>query len=242
MSSAVLWIVPARSGSKAIPDKNIKPLGGIPLLGYRIKVALQIAPGDSIWCSTDSKHYAEIAISMGASVPFLRPAELASDNASSTDVILHAMQYAEDMGLSFGMVGLLEPTSPFVFKEDIISAVDQLQTNEMADAVVAVRESRPGSVFIQESGPFLDKVAINIARLSNIGRQHQSKEITPSGGFYISKWDAFRKNRGFYTVRTLAYEVPEQSALEIDEPIDWMWAEFLIEKGIVNINKLLNQL
>lgn len=242
MSSAVLWIVPARSGSKAIPDKNIKPLAGIPLLGYRIKVALQLAPSDSIWCSTDSQQYAEIAKSMGATVPFLRPAELASDHASSTDVILHAMQYAEDIGLSFEMVGLLEPTSPFIFKQDIIDAVDQLRNNDMADAIVAVRESRPGSVFIQESGPFLDKVAINIGRLSNIGRQHQRKEITPSGGFYISKWDAFRKNRGFYTVRTLAYEVPEQSALEIDEPIDWMWAEFLIEKGVVNINKLLNQL
>lgn len=242
MLPAVLWIVPARSGSKAIPDKNIKPLAGIPLLGYRIKVALQFAPSENIWCSTDSQEYADIARNMGASVPFLRPTELASDNASSTDVILHAMQYAENMGLSFGMVGLLEPTSPFVFKEDIIVAVEQLHANEEADAVVAVRESRPGSVFIQESGPFLDKVAMNISRLENIGRQHQSKEITPSGGFYISKWDAFRKNRGFYTVRTMAYEVPEQSALEIDEPIDWMWAEFLIEKGIVNTNKLLNQL
>ncbi len=241
MSPKVLWIVPARSGSKGIPDKNIKSLAGIPLMGYRIMVVKQISPAEFIWCSTDSQQYADVAFSLGATVPFLRPPALATDSASSTDVILHAMQKADELGMSFEMVGLLEPTSPFVFKEDIIKATELLQEREDAEAIVAVRESRPGRIFIQEDRPFLDEVSNNINQLKNIGRQFQSKEITPSGGFYISKWDAFRRNQGFYTGRTLSYEVPDYSGLEIDEPIDWIWAEFLIEKGIVNIKKLLNQ-
>ena len=74
--------------------------------------------------------------------------------------------------------------------------------------------------------------------MASLGRQEFEKEITPSAGFYIAKWDAFKKHKTFYTEKTMSYFVPVENELEIDEPIDWLWAEFLLEKKIVT-NKIL---
>lgn len=208
-------------------------------MGYRIQVARSFAAPGDIWCSTDSEAYAETARSLGAEVPFLRPPELATDTASSADVILHAMDHAERLGRNYDMVGLLEPTSPFIYNTDILGAVRKLAGRDDADAIVAVRESRPNRLFVQGDREFLDEIAQNIGKLQQFGRQLLGKEITPSGGFYISKWEAFKRNKGFYTERTMGWEVPWESELEIDEPADWMWAEFLIGKGIVHIDKLI---
>lgn len=234
----VLWVVTARAGSKSIPDKNIKPLGGIPLLAYRVKSALTFAEKDDVWISTDSKDYAEIAVSYGAMVPFLRPAELAIDTARSADVVLHAMKWAESLGKRYDAVGLLEPTSPFVTYSQLIEAVDSLFAEKEACSIVAVRESRPSTYYIQQENKYLSVVAENIASGGILRRQDLKREITPSGGFYISKWDAFKEDKSFYTERTLSFLLPDINGLEIDEPLDWLWAEFLIEKGMIERSDL----
>lgn len=234
----VLWVITARSGSKSIPDKNIKLLGGIPLLVWRIKAALEIANKEDIWVSTDSEHYAGIAKRYGANVPFLRPPDLATDTAKSADVVLHAMDWAESKGGNYDAVGLLEPTSPFIQSSRLAEAVNNLFGEDEAENIVAVRVVKPSSFYIQEDSKYLSVIARNIASKGLLRRQDEKKEITPSGGLYIAKWEAFKKNRTFYTSKTLSYMVPDLDGLEIDEPIDWEWAEFLIEKQKIDIKEI----
>lgn len=226
----ILWLVAARSGSKGIPDKNIKLLGGKPLLAYRIESAINSVHDNDIWISTDSVTYAEIANKFGAKIPFIRPAFLSTDESSSMDVVLHAMDFAYSNSLNFEFIGLLEPTSPFITTSQLDNAVNELQRDNNADSIVAVRESRPNALFIQDQAHYLNDIYNNIKNIKILGRQMFNKQITPSGGFYISKWDSFLKNRTFYTEKTIGFFVNELTALEIDEPIDFEFAEFLIEK------------
>ncbi|MFD2872526.1 acylneuraminate cytidylyltransferase family protein [Mucilaginibacter ximonensis] len=235
IESKVLWIVTARSGSKSIPDKNIKKLGGKPLLAYRILTAIELSGKDQVWLSTDSVEYAEIGASFGATVPFLRPKDLSTDSASSMDVILHGMKHAEGLGLVFEYIGMLEPTSPFIDSETLKSALEFLAADTKAEAVVAVKHTHPNTFFIQNDAPYLDELAHRFNNSAGLRRQDFKDEITPSGGFYISKWDAFKRNKTFYTTKTLAFKVPKNAELEIDEPMDWLWAEFLISKGVTPI-------
>jgi N-acylneuraminate cytidylyltransferase/CMP-N,N'-diacetyllegionaminic acid synthase len=226
----VLWLVTARAGSKSIPDKNIKPLNGIPLLAHRIISALKSNYASDVWISTDSTEYAGIAQSFGAQVKFLRPEELAQDNSNSIEVVLHAMRFAEEHRCKFDFIGLLEPTSPFITENHLNEAVLQLVNTSEAHGIVSVKESRPNTIFIQDQEPYLETLAINLKNINKLGRQHFKKQITPSGGFYIAKWDLFLESRSFYTTKTLGYLVDDFAALEIDEPIDFHLAEFIVSR------------
>lgn len=236
MTKKVLWLIAARSGSKSIPNKNIALLGGHPLLSYRIHTAKNTNCNNEIWISTDSIEYADIAIKYGAKAPFLRPKELADDFSNSTDVVNHAMEFAQQNCFTFDFVGLLEPTSPFITTVQLEQAIQNLKNEPEADSIVAVRESRPNTLFIQDEKKYLDQIAKEIENIKRIGRQNFSKQITPSGGFYISRWDSFLEQRSFYTCKTLGFLVDNISGLEIDEPIDFSFANFLIETNIINID------
>lgn len=236
----ILWLIPARSGSKSIKDKNIKLLNSKPLIDYRIQTALSLSKKNHVWVSTDSQLYADIAIKSGATIPFFRPAFLSTDNASSMDVVLHAMDYAETNRLKFDLICLLEPTSPFVYLEDIVKAYNILKQDLSADSIVAVKETRPNTFFIQDDNKYLDELAERLEKRIKLGRQEFKRQVTPSGGFYMSRWASFIRNKSFYTKKTLGYLVPEECSLEIDELLDWKWAEFLISEEIVDISKIMN--
>lgn len=228
LKNKILWLVTARSGSKSIPDKNIKMLGNYPLISYRIQSALATKIDGDVWVSTDSEKYADIAKGYGAEIPFIRPGYLSTDDASSVDVVLHAMQYASGLNKKYNFIGLLEPTSPFIKVSDLDKAVELLNKNENASAIVATKESRPNKIFIQKENDYLCELSDNLKLYKKLGRQVFGKEITPSGGFYISKWKDFLENKSFYSSKTLSYLVDDISGLEIDEPIDWQFAEFII--------------
>ena len=230
MKKKILWLITARSGSKSIFHKNIKLLGGHPLLSYRIESVKETRSSHDLWITTDSKSYASIAQKYGAEVPFIRPEELSTDIASSVDVVLHAMENARKSNKEFDYIGLLEPTSPFITSNQLDGAITLLEENKEALAVVAVKETRPHKIFIQKESMFLEELSLNLEQLKNIGRQEFEKEITPSGGFYISKWNTFLEKKSFYTSKTLSFEVDEISGIEIDEPLDWEFAEFIINK------------
>lgn len=231
----VLWLVTARSGSKSVPHKNIRKLNGLPLLAYRVKSALATDYPEAVWISTDSEEYADVARSYGAEVHFLRPVELAQDHSTSVDVVLHAMSYANEQHCAFDFIGLLEPTSPFISATQLNAAVYQLANTDEAHAIVAVKESRPNTIFVQDEARYLNILARNISDLSKIGRQEFKKQITPSGGFYIAKWDAFLQDKSFYTEKTLSFLVDDLAALEIDEPVDFLFAEFIVNNKKLNI-------
>jgi len=199
MKKKILWLISARSGSKSIPNKNIKQLGGHPLLSYRIVSALNTAIEKEVWLSTDSNEYGLIGQKYGAKLPFLRPKELSTDNSTSVEVVLHAMQYAIDTAQEFDFIGLLEPTSPFISSFQLNNALGKLVSEPNADSIIAVKESRPNTIFIQDDSIYLDKIALEIENFQSLGRQNFAKQITPSGGFYISRWNSFLQNKTFYT-------------------------------------------
>ena len=107
--------------------------------------------------------------------------------------------------MNFDLIALLEPTSPFVSQKSLYQAITKLWNNPIADAIVAVKESRPNSIFVQTEDEYLNKFYDKIKNLENVGRQKLNKEITPSGGFYISKWSSFIEKKSFYTPKTLPF-------------------------------------
>ena len=234
----ILWLVAARAGSKGIPNKNIRKLGSYPLLAYRIKAAQHASVCGKIWCS-DSQQYALIAKEYGAEVPFIRPAHLAGDNASSVDVALHAMEIAENQGLKFKYIGLLEPTSPFVHASNLLQAVETLEMHPEDDGIIAVKEVMPHRSLMQDDGPYLSDISRNIREMALVGRQHFPRQITPSGGFYIVRWDRFLLNKSFYSEKTRGYLLEPSQGLEIDEISDWILAEYYLEKKIIQIEKII---
>lgn len=233
--SKILWLVTARAGSKGVPNKNIRELEGIPLLAIRILTAKTLGP---VILSTDSEHYAEIGRKYGAEVPFIRPSELATDSASSIAVVSHALNFLSQSGRDFEYVGLLEPTSPFISSMQLKQALEVLTKTEGADHIVAVRETKPHPFFIQDDTLFLQNIAAKLKDLAHSGRQTFAKQITPSGGFYISRMEAFVKSQSFYTERTLAFLVDELAGIEIDTTTDLLWAEFLLQNSNVSLTKL----
>jgi len=134
-----LAIIPARSGSKGLHDKNIKELNGKPLMAYSIEAALKSNLFDEVMVSTDSEKYAEIAQEHGASVPFLRSEELSGDKAGSWDVVKEVLNRYKEMGKEFDTICLLQPTSPLRDAEDIKNAYN-LYKERASVAVISVGE------------------------------------------------------------------------------------------------------
>ena len=229
----VLFLILARSGSKGVPGKNVYPLDGLPLIAYRILTARQSKLSHDLIVSTDSPEYAKIANEFGARTPFLRPAELATDQAKSSDACMHAIDWLEkNENLKWKYLCLLEPTGPFTKIEWIEEAIEKIAI-ENASTIVACRHASPHPVFIQDEDPYLTKFFHSISSLNNLNRQNLKKQITPSGNFYISTLENFKKTKNFYNEDTMSFLVPEPFSLEIDSLMDLEWAKFLMDKKII---------
>ena len=168
MKNKILWIITARSGSKSIINKNIKELNKLPLIAYKIKTALSISHQNDVWVSTDSEEYASISKEFGATVPFLRPDHLSTDSASSVDVIIHCIEHAEKNKMDYDYIGMLEPTSPFVYFSHLQNALELLSENSKADAIVATREIRPHSFFVQADSQYISEVGSRIKKCKKL--------------------------------------------------------------------------
>ena len=159
-----LAIIPARSGSKGLPDKNIKELLGKPLMAYSIEAALASGVFDEVMISTDSEKYAEIAKKCGASVPFLRSEATASDTASSWDMVTEVLNnYKKLLGREFDTFCLLQPTSPLRTAEDIRAAYD-IYNQKAKFAVVSVCETEHSPLWagqLPETCEFIDFINFN---------------------------------------------------------------------------------
>ena len=153
----ILVVIPARGGSKGLPGKNIKMLCGKPLIAYSIDVARAITSDENICVSTDDQHIIEVVESSGLKVPFVRPAELASDTASTNDVLLHAVKFYEDKGKKFNKILLLQPTSPLRTVEQVKEAITLFRND--IDMVVSVTKSHAPAVLCNDNDEgFVDLV------------------------------------------------------------------------------------
>ncbi len=227
----VLALVPARSGSKGLPGKNIRPLAGRPLLAWPVATARQSRYVDDVVVSTDSEEYAAIARAAGAEVPFLRPAELASDQAPSIGFILHALDTLEREGRQYRYLALLEPTSPLTEADDVDLALETLDASrDVADAIVSVAElstSHPAfAVRRLGTGLLTPYAATDFANLPR--RQDVERLFALDGSFYVSDVAALRRERSFYHARTLGQIGARHKSLEIDDLVDFLCVEAVI--------------
>lgn len=223
-----LAIIPARSGSKGLKDKNIKDLYGKPVIAYTIEAAIRSKCFDDIVVSTDSEHYAKIATQYGASVPFLRPKELSDDYASSTDVIIYTLDKLKSLGYTYDYFMLLQPTSPLRDEKDIKKAISLL-FKKNANAVVSVCEAEHSPLLMNTLDDSL-KMDNFIYPISNKRRQELKKFYRLNGAIYLSKTDYFLKFKNFYHSKCYAYIMEQIKSIDIDSAIDF---EFV--KAIFNL-------
>jgi CMP-N,N'-diacetyllegionaminic acid synthase len=226
----VLGLITARGGSKGLPGKNIKPLLGKPLIGWTVEQALACPSLDAVVVSTDSAEIADVARDFGAQVPFLRPAELASDTATSADVVVHALDWLEGKDQPFDLIVLLEPTSPLRLPADVEKALKALLANPSAESIVGVAPVESGHpAFLYR----LDDRGMMTPYAPDLPRVLRRQELEPlhylEGSLYISYTAAFRARRSFYHERAMAYVVQRHQAHEVDTLGDFYVVEGLMK-------------
>ncbi len=232
----ILAVIPARGGSKGLPGKNIKPLCGKPLIAWSIEAGLNSEYIDEVMVTTDSENIVDVAKGYGAHVPFIRPEYLATDTATTFDVVKHAIEfYQTELNQYFDYVVLLEPTSPLRRSTDIDQAFE-LMVSQEHKALVGVCQAEaihPDFMVEKNAGtgclvPYTDN-AFKVLR-----RQDVKPLYFFEGSVYISEIDLFLKRRGFYHNQTMGYEVEKWQSLEIDDMDDFVMVEAMMKhKGFV---------
>lgn len=230
----ILVLIPARGGSKRLPDKNIRLLGGSPLIVWSINAAKNVPKICDILVSTDSDAIAEIARNAGAMVPWLRPPEIATDSASSTDVCLHAMEWYEDKNGKVDGLMLLQPTSPFRSRDSILRGIELFCLHKHCSVIgVSAAESHPMWSFKIEGEtmrPFIE----------GEGLYMRSQDLPPAytinGAFYLITPENLREYRSFFKNDMVPLVIDaREECIDIDTQRDWSLAEEALKKHELRI-------
>ena len=225
-----LAIIPARSGSKGLKNKNIKNLNGRPLLAYSIEAAKKSKLFDEIMVSTDNEEYAEIARNYGANVPFLRSETNSSDKTGSWDVVLEVLSNYLEKGLKFDSLCLLQPTSPLRTAQDIIDAYKFLKTKE-ADAITSVCEVDYSPLWTMTLPSNLSLEEFK-KRDSDTPRQLLEKYYRLNGAIYIRKINYSNKEIQLIDTNEFAYIMSGEHSVDIDTELDFVIAESILLHSI----------
>jgi CMP-N,N'-diacetyllegionaminic acid synthase len=228
----VLFIIPARGGSKGLPGKNIRPLNGKPLIAWTIETALKSKQffDARVVVSTDSNEIAAVAKEHNAEVPFIRPAELALDTSTSMEVILHAIDFFKKENTHFDVVCMLEATSPQRDENDIKNAIEQIFATEEAESIVGVCKSESGHpAFLAKMNNQKFISPFQGGEFKFMRRQDIDEVYFFEGSLYASKTESLEKRKSFYHDKTLGYEVPKWKSFEVDDLFDFMIIERLMK-------------
>lgn len=226
-----LFLITARGGSKGIPGKNIKKLGGKPLLYYTIDVAREITTDENICLSTDSDDIISSALEYGLKVPFKRPDELSTDICGSYEVLLHALNYYSQNGRFVDTVVLLQPTSPFRKATQVQEAMDMFSSD--LDMVVSVCKSEINPYFNLYEQKKEDQF-ISLSKQGHFVRRQDSPEVySLNGAIYVINAASLKKSSISKFTRIKKYEMDRISSVDIDDMLDWEWAEFLLGNKFV---------
>lgn len=220
----ILYVIPARGGSKGIPRKNIKPLNGKPLIYYSIDVARQLTNDENICVSTDDDEIIEVVERYGLKVPFKRPSYLATDTATTNDVLLHAIDFYESNGIYYDVLVLLQPTSPLRKVSQVEKALSLY--NDSLDMVVSVKESHAASVICKENENGFLEFCFN---KSGSRRQDLSSYYEYNGSIYIINISRLKEIglSNFTFIKKCI--IDEISSYDIDTPFDWFIVESILE-------------
>lgn len=219
-------IIPARSGSKGLADKNIKELKGKPLIAYSIEAALESDCFDEVMVSTDSEKYASIAKEYGAKVPFLRSEKTSSDSASSEDAILEVLEKYEQLNKRFDTFCLLQPTSPLRTIEDIKNAYELFEEKKALSIVSITELEHP----ISWCGKLGNNGSLDgfIRQTDSKRRQTQEMYYRLNGAVFIATVSEYRKNQFLYREGSYAYIMPKERSIDIDTEFDFLLADCLM--------------
>lgn len=221
-------IIPARSGSKGLKDKNIRPLNGVPLMAYTIKAAIDSGKFDKIMVSTDSEEYAQIARQWGAEVPFLRSPEVSTDTASSWAVVREVLERYEAMGETFDTFALLQVTSPLRQGRHIVEAYT-LMDQKNANAVVAVHKVPMPLEKCRHMGEDLRMDAWNDNDNASKPRQLFKPAYHSNGSIYICRTEAFAQQESIFEEDCYAYLMNGMHSTDVDGVEDFQMVEAIIQ-------------
>lgn len=229
----VLAIIPARGGSKGVPNKNIKLLNGKPLLGYTSEIALQSKLLTEVIVSTEDEKIRDVAQNLGIKVPFERPIELAQDDTPTIDVIIHALQWYEKQQIFFDAVCLLQPTSPFRTAEFLDKAIEKFM-NSGCDSLVSVQkvphQYNPHWTFeVNKKG----NLKISTGEKEIISRRQElPTAYHRDGSIYITKTNVLLCQHSLFGKSTAFIESDSDCYVNIDSLEDWKKAEELIQNKV----------
>jgi CMP-N,N'-diacetyllegionaminic acid synthase len=231
-------MIVGRGGSKGVPGKNLREINGLSLIAYKARSALRSKYCARLIISSDCEKIQAEAAKYGAEVLFTRPAELASDTASSDDVVLHAMNEIEKTDpTNYNAIMLLEPTSPFAKPEDYDAAIE-IYLNTNAALVVGMKPSDTKSLFV---GPLAgdgnaEQIISKFSDHKKRRRQNLAQEYTMNGGLYLIDWKTMKQTGNIYSspAKTYAHVMDRLHSVNIDEEFDFSLAQFLVEGGQID--------
>ena len=225
-----LAIIPARSGSKGLKDKNIKELNKKPLIYYAIKEAKKSNVFDEIMLSTDSVLYADIGKKLGASVPFLRDDNLSTDTASTWDVVKDVLKRYEEKNIYFDTVCILQPTSPLRISDDIVKSYDMFREKD-ANFVVSVCEMDHCPLWSNTLDDTLSMENFIDKNIIQMPRQELPIYYRINGAVYIIKTKYLFEVKDIYSSKSYAYIMPKTRSIDIDDIVDFRLAGILLDEN-----------
>lgn len=225
-------LIPARGGSKGLPGKNIRLLAGKPMLAWTIEAARQTPGLERVVLSTDDPEIARIGKEWGAEVPFLRPAELARDQASSVGVADHFLQWLEQQGERPDYLLFLQPTSPLRTAADLAGAL-ALAAAQRPPGVISVHEIEPAchpwlAKRIRPDGVLAD---FDRPEPPNVRRQDLPPACALNGAIYLCRSEVVRRDQTLQPAGALAYLMPAARSLDVDTAWDFHLVDLILKAG-----------
>lgn len=219
-----LFVITARGGSKGLPGKNIRNLCGKPLVAYSIDVARAFTDDENICVSTDSDEIRDVVEQYGLNVPFIRPDYLATDTATSNDVLVHAVNFYKSQGREYRKLCLLQPTSPLRTVEDVAGAMELYEDD--IDMVVSVMKSHAPAVLCQDDEDGFVQLVYNKKAL---GRQQLTQMYEYNGAVYVMNVKSLlEKGMGGFSKR-IKYVMSKEHSIDIDDIYDFYLVESILQ-------------
>jgi CMP-N,N'-diacetyllegionaminic acid synthase len=238
--NSIVALIPARAGSKGVPHKNIKPLGGRPLLEWSIKSCLKSRLIDRIIVSTDSPEYADLAIKLGAEAPFLRPLEISGDHSTDYDFIIHALDWLDANGKEPEYLVHIRPTTPYRDPALIDEAIKAFGSDPRATALRSVHEMSESSYKTFEIAPAgqLKRLSSLSTALDAANNARQQFPATYQANGYVDVLSSrfIRHNGLIHGDWVMPFITP--SVIEVDTIDDFGHLEFLLDRNRVFFDKL----
>ncbi len=219
-----LFVITARGGSKGLPGKNIKDLCGKPLIAYSIDIARKFVDDENICVSTDSEGIKEVVEEYGLKVPFMRPDYLATDTATSNDVLVHAVCFYKDLGREYKKICLLQPTSPLRSVDDVKCSLDLFRDD--IDMVVSVVKSHaPAVLCADDENGFVQLVYNKNAE----GRQQLKEMYEFNGAVYVINVESLLEKGMKNFSRKVKYVMSKEHSIDIDDIYDFKLVESIMK-------------